>query len=56
MQLIEPVIRGKAKSFVPKADATDAYDNYIQAELKHTVWTSCVSWYHAGESANVVDL
>ena len=48
MQLIEPVIRGKAKSFVPKADATRAYNDFIQDELTRTVWTGCISWYHAG--------
>lgn len=52
MQLIEPVIRGKAKSFVPKADATRAYNEYIQDELTRTVWTGCISWYHAGSSPN----
>ncbi|KDN40460.1 hypothetical protein RSAG8_08080, partial [Rhizoctonia solani AG-8 WAC10335] len=50
MQLIKPVIRGQAKSFVPKARATQAYNDYLQEELKHTVWTSCISWYHAGEN------
>ncbi|CAE6456439.1 unnamed protein product [Rhizoctonia solani] len=50
MQLIKPIIRGQAKSFVPKARATQAYNDYIQEELKHTVWTSCISWYHAGEN------
>ncbi|CAE6443561.1 unnamed protein product [Rhizoctonia solani] len=50
MQLIKPIIRGQAKSFVPKARATQAYNDYLQEELKHTVWTSCISWYHAGEN------
>jgi len=50
MQLIEPVIRGKAKSFVPKADATRAYNEYIQDELTRTVWTGCISWYRAGDA------
>ncbi|KAG8689841.1 hypothetical protein FRC09_012238 [Ceratobasidium sp. 395] len=48
MQLIEPVIRGKAKSFSPKAAANRAYNEWIQDELSRTVWTSCISWYHAG--------
>ncbi|KAG8753499.1 hypothetical protein FRC11_007368 [Ceratobasidium sp. 423] len=48
MQLIKPVIRGQAKSFVPKAKATQVYNDYIQEALQHTVWTSCISWYHAG--------
>ncbi|KAF8604479.1 FAD/NAD(P)-binding domain-containing protein [Ceratobasidium sp. AG-I] len=50
MQLIEPVLRGKAKSFVPKVDATRAYNEFIQDELKRTVWTGCISWYHAGNT------
>ncbi|KAF8743111.1 L-lysine 6-monooxygenase (NADPH-requiring), partial [Rhizoctonia solani] len=49
MQLIKPIIRGHAKSFAPRADATKAYNDRLQEELKHTVWTSCISWYHAGE-------
>ncbi|CAE6431449.1 unnamed protein product [Rhizoctonia solani] len=48
MQLIKPIIRGHAKSFVPKVDATKAYNDYLQEELKSTVWTSCISWYHTG--------
>ncbi|KAG8786077.1 hypothetical protein FRC12_016936 [Ceratobasidium sp. 428] len=51
MQLIEPVIRGKAKSFSPKATANHAYNEWIQDELSRTVWTSCISWYHAGQPA-----
>ncbi|KAG8719460.1 hypothetical protein FRC08_002774 [Ceratobasidium sp. 394] len=50
MQLIEPVIRGKAKSFSPKPSATRAYNEWIQDKLSRTVWTSCISWYHAGET------
>ncbi|KAG9086905.1 hypothetical protein FRC07_012956 [Ceratobasidium sp. 392] len=49
MQLIEPVIRGQAKSFSPKATATRAYNEWIQDELTRTVWTSCISWYHADD-------
>lgn len=37
MQLIEPIIRGKAKSFTPKLDVTRAYNDYIQDELTRTV-------------------
>ena len=54
MQLIKPIIRGQAKSFVPKAKATQAYNDYIQEALQHTVWTSCISWYHAGTSLLVI--
>jgi hypothetical protein len=40
---------------VPKADATRVYNEYIQDELQHTVWTSCISWYHAGQSLHIID-
>ncbi|QRV72236.1 4-hydroxyacetophenone monooxygenase [Ceratobasidium sp. AG-Ba] len=53
MQLLEPIVRGQAKSFAPKASATRAYNEWIQNELKRTVWTSCFSWYHAsGENSS----
>jgi hypothetical protein len=55
MQLIKPVLQGNVKSFVPKADATRMYNKHIQAALQNTVWTSCISWYHAGQSLPLID-
>ncbi|KAG9118937.1 hypothetical protein FRC07_006284 [Ceratobasidium sp. 392] len=54
IQLIQPVIQGKAKSFVPKADATRAYNSRIQDQLSHTVLNGgCVSLYRAGSSSRL---
>ncbi|KAB5590553.1 4-hydroxyacetophenone monooxygenase [Ceratobasidium theobromae] len=50
LQLIKPLLRGKAKSLVPRAEATRVYNEFIQDELSRTVWTSCVSWYRTGDS------
>ncbi|KAG9077823.1 hypothetical protein FRC06_008685 [Ceratobasidium sp. 370] len=51
IQLIRPIIQGKAKSFVPKIDATRAYNVHLQDQLNRTVWNGgCVSWYRAGQN------
>jgi len=51
MQLIRPVIEGKAKSFEITDDATDKYNEWLQGRLQSSVWTDCVSYYQAGRDS-----
>ncbi|KAF9526978.1 hypothetical protein CPB83DRAFT_856911 [Crepidotus variabilis] len=48
LQLIQPVIQGKAKSFEITAQATDEYNDWLQTRLSDSVWTECASYYHSG--------
>ncbi|QRW15667.1 hypothetical protein RhiXN_03668 [Rhizoctonia solani] len=43
------VIHSEEVQLRAQGNATKAYNDRLQEELKHTVWTSCISWYHAGE-------
>ncbi|KAF8798180.1 FAD/NAD(P)-binding domain-containing protein [Phlegmacium glaucopus] len=48
MQLIRPVLEGKARSFEVTAEATDKYNDWLQKRLSTSVWTDCVSYYQTG--------
>jgi hypothetical protein len=45
LQLIKPLIEGKAKSFEVTNAATDDYNKWIQRRVGDTVWVDCESWY-----------
>jgi len=49
MQLIKPVIEGKARSFEVRAEATDEYNHWLQNRMADSVWTECNSFYHSGD-------
>ena len=46
IKLIKKMQRDHIKSFVPRQDITDAFNEHTQEWYKHTVWKdSCRSWY-----------
>jgi len=46
IKVIKKMQRDHIKSFVPKQDITDAFNEHTQEWYKHTVWKdSCRSWY-----------
>lgn len=48
MQLIKPIIAGKAKSFEVTHETTDKYNSWLQGRLSRSVWVDCDSYYHLG--------
>ncbi|KAF5381017.1 hypothetical protein D9615_004056 [Tricholomella constricta] len=48
IQLIKPIIDGKAKSFEVRDEATDKYNTWLQKRLGRSVWTDCNSYYQVG--------
>jgi hypothetical protein len=48
IQLIRPVLDGKARSFAITSEATDEYNGWLQGRLAASVWTECMSYYRAG--------
>ncbi|KAF9564392.1 FAD/NAD(P)-binding domain-containing protein [Agrocybe pediades] len=51
VQLIRPVVEGKAKSFEITDEATEKYNDWLQNRLQSSVWTDCVSYYQAGRDS-----
>ncbi|KAF8911968.1 hypothetical protein CPB84DRAFT_1671255, partial [Gymnopilus junonius] len=51
LQLIQPVLEGKVKSFEISEDATVKYNDWLQKRLQSSVWTDCVSYYQAGRKS-----
>lgn len=51
IQLLKPVLEGKAKSFEVTDEATDKYNDWLQSRLQTSVWTDCVSYYQAGRNS-----
>ncbi|TFK42408.1 hypothetical protein BDQ12DRAFT_273676 [Crucibulum laeve] len=47
IQLIKPILEGKAKSFAITEKATDEYNTWLQGRLSTSVWTECNSYYQA---------
>lgn len=47
MQLMKPVLEGKAKSFEITREATDEYNEWLQGRLEKSVWTDCMSYYRS---------
>lgn len=52
--MLKPVVRGLASSFEVTHEATDSYNDVIQAKLSKGVWSVCQSWYRAGHSGKNV--
>ncbi|KDQ34170.1 hypothetical protein PLEOSDRAFT_1031458 [Pleurotus ostreatus PC15] len=48
LALIAPVLADKAKSFEVTPEATDSYNENIQARLARSVFVHCNSWYRKG--------
>ncbi|KAG6814511.1 hypothetical protein H0H92_000036 [Tricholoma furcatifolium] len=54
IQLIKPVLEGKAKSFEVTEEATDKYNDWLQKRLSGSVWTDCNSYYRLGEQKKII--
>lgn len=46
MQIIKPIIDGKANSFEIKEQVFTEYNKWLQNRLKKSVWAACSSYYH----------
>jgi len=54
LQLIKKMQRENIKSWSPKQDVTDAFNEHAQEWIKHTVWKDdCRSWYKNNETGRV---
>ncbi|KAJ7108242.1 GNS1/SUR4 family-domain-containing protein [Mycena epipterygia] len=53
IQMIKPVIAGAVSSLEITAEATETYNRDIQARLTGFVWTTCASWYRAGQTGKI---
>lgn len=54
LQIIKKMQREHIKSWVPKQDVTDAFNEHAQEWIKHTVWKDdCRSWYKSNETGRV---
>ena len=49
LTMIKPVLEQKVDSFEVKGAASKVYNEKIQAKLRNTVYSSCLSWYRRGE-------
>ncbi|KAF7424123.1 hypothetical protein PC9H_009426 [Pleurotus ostreatus] len=47
VQLLQPILEGKAKSFEVTDAATNKYDEWLQRRLATSVWTECHSYYQS---------
>ncbi|KAF8587381.1 FAD/NAD-binding domain-containing protein [Ramaria rubella] len=48
LQLMRPVIEGKAQSFDVRADVSHTFNDDLQRRLGETTWSSCRSFYRIG--------
>ncbi|KAF2790345.1 FAD/NAD(P)-binding domain-containing protein [Melanomma pulvis-pyrius CBS 109.77] len=54
IKLIKKMQREHIKSWVPKQDITDAFNEHTQEWIKHTVWKDdCRAWYKNNETGRV---
>lgn len=54
LKVIKKMQRDHIKSWVPKQDITDRFNEHTQEWIKHTVWKgSCRSWYKNNETGRV---
>ncbi|KAJ4321385.1 hypothetical protein N0V94_002922 [Neodidymelliopsis sp. IMI 364377] len=54
IQIIKKMQRDHIKSWVPRQDITDRFNEHAQEWIKHTVWKSdCRSWYRNNETGRV---
>ncbi|OBZ66829.1 Baeyer-Villiger monooxygenase [Grifola frondosa] len=54
MQLIKPLLNGSVASLEVTAEASDAYNDKIQARLAGSMYTYCTSWYLADGTKKIV--
>lgn len=47
LQLMKPIIKGKAMSFEIKEQVVDDYNAWLQNRLAGSVWADCSSYYHS---------
>lgn len=47
VQLLKPILEGKARSFEVTDVATNRYDEWLQRRLATSVWTECHSYYQS---------
>ena len=55
-QLIKPILAQKVTSLEIKVDATDAYNDKIQARLSRSVFPHCNSWYRVGGEGKITNI
>lgn len=54
IQIIKKMQRDHIKSWVPKQEITDRFNEHAQEWIKHTVWKSdCRSWYKNNDTGRV---
>ncbi len=54
IQIIKKMQRDHIKSWVPRQEITDRFNEHAQEWIKHTVWKSdCRSWYRNNETGRV---
>jgi hypothetical protein len=54
LQVIKKMQRDHIKSWVPKQNITDRFNEHAQEWIKHTVWKGeCRSWYRNNETGRV---
>ncbi|KAF2194076.1 FAD/NAD(P)-binding domain-containing protein [Zopfia rhizophila CBS 207.26] len=54
IQIIKKMQRDHIKSWVPRQDITDHFNEHAQEWIKHTVWKdACRSWYRNNETGRV---
>lgn len=54
IQIIKKMQRENVKSWTPKQDVTDAFNEHSQEWIKHTVWKDdCRSWYKDNDTGRV---
>ncbi|KAF2123552.1 FAD/NAD(P)-binding domain-containing protein [Dothidotthia symphoricarpi CBS 119687] len=54
LQVIKKMQRDHIKSWVPRQDITDRYNEHAQEWIKHTVWKSdCRAWYRDNDTGRV---
>ncbi|THH29899.1 hypothetical protein EUX98_g4287 [Antrodiella citrinella] len=52
-QMLEPVIKGQASSFVVTDKASKSYNEKLQKSLKASLWEGCASWYRTGHDGKI---
>lgn len=55
-QLIKPILTQTVTSLEVKVDATDAYNDKIQARLSRSVFPQCNSWYRVGGEGKITNI
>lgn len=54
IQVIKKMQKDNIKSWAPKQDVTDKFNDHTQEWIKHTVWKDdCRSWYKNNETGRV---